>query len=155
MLEIGADVPVCFYSKTCMMAGVGEDITPIEDAGLLHCVLVNPGVEISTAQIFKAYDRAFPNAHDPLPHREGDLMEIALAGSNDLEPIARALAPQISEVLATLSTQEGAILSRMSGSGATCFGIFGSAEQTQIAAQIITEHYPHWWVVATTLGEAV
>ncbi len=154
MLEIGADVPVCFYSKTCMMGGVGEDITPMDNAGQLHCILVNPAIEVSTADIFRAYDKAFPKPHEPLRHRSGAIMEIALAGHNDLEPIACALAPQITDVLKQISAQAGVQLSRMSGSGATCFGIFKTAEQAESARGNIAKNNPNYWVVATLLGEA-
>jgi 4-diphosphocytidyl-2-C-methyl-D-erythritol kinase len=77
------------------------------------------------------------------------LSAFLVAQRNDLEPPARAVAPAIGEVLAGLAAQSGCRLARMSGSGATCFGLFVSAEPAQAAAAEISRSRPGWWVVAT------
>ena len=152
---LGADVPVCLLSKTARMSGIGEKLDPLAGLGQLYAVLVNPGVAVSTAEIFKAFDAA-PNipATPKAQKSGGDLLSRALAGENDLQPIAIAQAPIIGDVLRALSTQDGCQLARMSGSGATCFGIFESAQAAQAAQSGIQALGPDWWVVATELGEA-
>ena len=152
---LGADVPVCLLSKTARMSGIGEKLDLLAGLGQLYAVLVNPGVAVSTAEIFKAFDAA-PNipATPKAQKSGGDLLSRALAGENDLQPIAIAQAPIIGDVLRALSTQDGCQLARMSGSGATCFGIFESAQAAQAAQSGIQALGPDWWVVATELGEA-
>ncbi len=154
-LGLGADVPVCLGSQTARMSGIGEALEPLPGLGQLYAVLVNPGVAVSTAAIFKAFDAAPDVPAMPKPQKlQGDLITRALAGQNDLQPIAIAQAPVVGDVLRMLSLQDGCQLARMSGSGATCFGLFESARAAQSAQANLQAQAPHWWVVATLLGEA-
>jgi len=124
-VSLGADVPVCLRSQTAHMTGIGEDVSLMPDMGQLHALLVNPRVAVSTAAIFKALDAAPDVRVTPRPMKmDGDLLSRALDGRNDLEPIAMAQAPVIGDVLRLLAAQPGCQLARMSGSGATCFGLF-------------------------------
>ncbi|KQM66714.1 MULTISPECIES: 4-(cytidine 5'-diphospho)-2-C-methyl-D-erythritol kinase [unclassified Sphingomonas] len=144
--ELGSDVPACLAGRTMIGRGRGERLTPI-DVPPLPVLLVNPGVGVSTAAVFAAWDRT---DRGPLP--QGDALTIALAGRNDLEPPARALAPAIDTVLAMLAAADGVRLARMSGSGATCFALFDRAEDRAAAATTIQAACPAWWCLETALA---
>ncbi|MBB1492561.1 4-(cytidine 5'-diphospho)-2-C-methyl-D-erythritol kinase [Paracoccus sp. MC1862] len=146
---LGADLPACLLSRPLRMQGVGERITPV-DLPSLHLVLVNPRVETPTPAVFDALER---RDGPPLP----DLPALADAGTllgwlggtrNDLQPPALTLRPVIADCLAALTAQ-GARLARMSGSGATCFGIFADAPSAEAAARAILAANPGWWARAT------
>ena len=153
-VSLGADVPVCLRSETSHMTGIGEDVTLMPDMGQLHALLINPRVAVSTGTIFKAFDAA-PNIRaTPRPMKtSGDLLARALDGRNDLEPIAMAQAPVIGDVLRLLASQSGCQLARMSGSGATCFGIFETDRALRRAEAAIRRHAPDWWIAPTLLGD--
>jgi len=152
-IDLGADVPVCLVSSTAHMTGIGEDVTPLPGLGRLYALLVNPGVAVSTADIFRAFDSSAPR-DTPRPQKpDGSLLERALDGRNDLESIAIAKEPVIGNVLAALSRQTGCQLARMSGSGATCFAIFDNETHQGQAEQAIKNEHPDWWVARTRLGE--
>ncbi|GAC1340958.1 MAG: 4-(cytidine 5'-diphospho)-2-C-methyl-D-erythritol kinase [Acetobacteraceae bacterium] len=150
-LELGADVPVCLLAEPARMGGIGEllGVAPILPA--CGIVLVNPGVAVSTAEVFRARDSGFSEPA-VLPPRWADAPAMATdlaALRNDLEAPALRLCPPVGEVLAWLRTQPGCLLARMSGSGATCFGLF--AEEG--AAQAVAARGPSaWWRWGGALG---
>jgi 4-diphosphocytidyl-2-C-methyl-D-erythritol kinase len=153
-IGLGADVPVCLRSETAHMTGIGEDVTLMPSMGQLHALLVNPGVAVSTGAMFKAFDAASDIRETPRPIKiSGDLLARALDGRNDLEPIAMAQAPIIGDVLRLLASQSGCQLARMSGSGATCFGIFESDRALLRAEAAIRAQAPDWWIAPTLLGD--
>jgi len=153
-VSLGADVPVCLRSKTAHMTGIGEDVTLMPGMGQLHALLVNPRIAVSTAAIFKAFDGSPDIRETPRPMKtSGDLLSRALDGRNDLEPIAIAQAPVIGDVLRLLASQNGCQLARMSGSGATCFGLFESDRVLRQAEAAIRAQAPEWWIAATLLGD--
>ena len=137
---LGADVPACVESRTCIGRGTGTELAPADDslAGT-PVLLVNPRVPLSTGPVFKHWDGVDRGA---LP--QGDARAIALEGRNDLEAPAISLCPQIAGVLATLRGTSP-FLVRMSGSGATCFALYDSASIRDVAAQQIAERHPGWW----------
>jgi 4-diphosphocytidyl-2-C-methyl-D-erythritol kinase len=110
-------------------------------------LLVNPGVAVSTGPVFAGWDRI-----DRGPLGQGDPLGAALAGRNDLEPPALMLAPAIRTVLDMLAAQPGVILSRMSGSGATCFALFDSVAARQAASATIATAHPTWWRLESVLA---
>jgi 4-diphosphocytidyl-2-C-methyl-D-erythritol kinase len=132
------------------MTGVGERLDPVV-LPPFWLVLANPGVPVPTAAVFAGLqERDNPPMQAPPSFRDAEALSAFLvAQRNDLEPPARAVAPAIGEVLAGLAAQSGCRLARMSGSGATCFGLFVSAEPAQAAAAEISRSRPGWWVVAT------
>jgi 4-diphosphocytidyl-2-C-methyl-D-erythritol kinase len=153
-VSLGADVPVCLHSKTAHMTGIGEDVKVMPDMGQLHALLINPRVAVSTGAIFKAFDAAPDIRETPRPMKaSGDLLSRALDGRNDLEPIAMAQAPVIGDVLRLLASQNGCQLARMSGSGATCFGLFESDNTLRRAEAAIRAQAPDWWIQPTLLGD--
>lgn len=155
-LSLGADVPVCFLSKTAHMTGIGEGIFPVTGLSAMPAVLVNPRVPTPTGAVFKAFDEitgANPARETPRPQLpQGDMLARTLDGRNDLEPSAIAAVPIINDILRELSMQSGAQIARMSGSGASCFSLFERGAQAEVAAANIAKMHPDWWVKATRFG---
>jgi len=151
--KIGADGTICHLSQTAMMEGIGERVTPLAGLGQLSALLVNPGVAVSTGDIFRTMDRA-PRAVTPAQtSKQGDLLSRALSGENEMQDFAIAQVPIIADVLRSLAQQTGCELARMSGSGATCFGIFRSDALASAAADNLSAAQPDWWVKACRLGD--
>jgi 4-diphosphocytidyl-2-C-methyl-D-erythritol kinase len=146
--RLGADVPACVASVLVRGDGRGDELRAVEASGLagMPLLLVNPRVPLSTGPVFRAWDRIDRGA---LP--DGDPLAVALAGRNDLELPALGLCPVIGEVIALLAAQPGVILSRMSGSGATCFALFDSDVARDRAAAAMADERPGWWTLATAL----
>ncbi|QNE31854.1 4-(cytidine 5'-diphospho)-2-C-methyl-D-erythritol kinase [Sphingomonas sp. NBWT7] len=140
---LGADVPACLLGRTAFGTGKGDALVALDAFAGTPVLLVNPGVAVSTAAVFAGWDGEDRGPLDPAD---------PLAGRNDLEPPARALAPVIDTVIARLAAQPGATLARMSGSGATCFALFGTPAQASAAAATIAVAHPDWWQLATTLA---
>jgi 4-diphosphocytidyl-2-C-methyl-D-erythritol kinase len=137
------------------MRGIGEEVTPVSDLPSLDAVLVNPGVPVATPAVFaRLARRDNPAMPDPLPSWPDAAACIRWLATqrNDLEAPATALCPEIGTVLGRLRTSDGCKLARMSGSGATCFGLYpDEVTATASAARIAAEH-PGWWVAATRLS---
>lgn len=152
VLGLGADVPVCLDPRPVRMRGVGEDIAPGPPLPDFALVLANPGAEVATADVFAALTR---KDNPPMPHPPGWSTAAVMAHwlrdqRNDLEPPARRLLPAIREVLDALSATEGCLIARMSGSGATCFGIYADRDAAEAAARRLGTDAPHWWVRAAS-----
>jgi 4-diphosphocytidyl-2-C-methyl-D-erythritol kinase len=154
----GADVPVCLAGRARMMRGAGEHLGPPLNLPCLFAVLVNPGVPLETARVFQALglqpgERS--QGEDRLPIDSGltagDLLDRLARARNDLERPALALAPLIGEALERLREAPGCRLARMSGSGATVFGLFDDCAGTAAAARLIRRAKPDWWVKGTSL----
>jgi 4-diphosphocytidyl-2-C-methyl-D-erythritol kinase len=153
-LKLGADVPVCLHGKAVTMSGIGEVMTPLPALPPIWLVLVNPGIALSTKEVFAALAGRF-GPPMPLQRKAGSAADLAILlreRRNDLEAPARFLAPEIDPVLSALKAQAGCLLSRLSGSGATCFGLFASQREAEFAARNISRAYPKWWVAATAAG---
>jgi 4-diphosphocytidyl-2-C-methyl-D-erythritol kinase len=127
--ELGADVPACLHSRTVRGRGRGDELDPAEGPSGAPVLLVNPGVAVSTAEVFRRWKGA-----------EAD--------GNDLEPPALEIAPVIAEVLALLRRQQGVTMAGMSGSGATCFALFETAEARDRAGDAVPNP---WWRLASRL----
>jgi len=150
-LELGADVPACLAAEPVLVSGVGEGLRAAPSLPEVHAVLVNPGLELSTAKVFSALTPSNYSAAEPLSHPISDLTELLTALSarrNDLEAPAIQLVPEIARVLEVLGEAPGCRFIRMSGSGATCFGLFATGQEADRAATLISNAYPQWWVVS-------
>jgi 4-diphosphocytidyl-2-C-methyl-D-erythritol kinase len=142
---LGADVPVCLRNRPMRMRGVGEILS--EAPGLPQCgmVLVNPGIPLATVSVFRArsggfsQDAVLPGAWDNVEAMATTLSRL----SNDLQAAAISLVPAIGDVLGAIAASPGCLLARMSGSGATCFGLFANATAAETAAAAIAR--PGWW----------
>lgn len=150
---LGADVPMCLDGRPLVARGIGERLAPLDHWPALDMVLVNPGVAVSTPAVFKRLERRDGLPLEPVPTRPGltDALDWLRRMRNDLEPPARSLAPEIGTALDAL-TGAGAALARMSGSGATCFGIFADGAAARAAAARIEAATPGWFVAATQTG---
>lgn len=149
VLALGADVPVCLAGRPVRMTGIGEGLGAVPALPAAWLVLVNPRVGVSTPAVFKALARA-DNAPMPreVPRLRGvaELAAFVQMQRNDLEAPAMALQPVIGRVKAALSAQAGCMVARMSGSGATCFGLFADPLAASAAARAIRAAEPEWWV---------
>lgn len=151
VLALGADVPVCLAGRPARMRGIGEELSFLPGLPPLWCVLVNPRLAIPTPSVFAALKS---RENPPLPDipkagwaDAGALAHWLDAGTrNDLQPAALRIAPILSDVLATLAAAPDSLLSRMSGSGATCFGLFADASAARHAAEMIRADHLDWWV---------
>jgi 4-diphosphocytidyl-2-C-methyl-D-erythritol kinase len=150
--ELGADVPVCLDSHPARMGGVGERLQPapaLPDCGM---ALLNPGEAVATPDVFRARTGGFsalpvlPDAWPDAAAMAADLAQMR----NDLEAPALSLCPAIATVLDWLRGQEGCLLARMSGSGATCFGLFAEAEAAAAAA---ARAPAPWWAWGGALSD--
>jgi 4-diphosphocytidyl-2-C-methyl-D-erythritol kinase len=152
----GADVPVCLDPKVRLMRGVGDVLSPPLDLPPMFAVLVNPGVAVSTRDVFAALNlpTGTQAAGAVAPPDPAALLAEIANGHNDLEEPAIELEPVIADVLAVLHNLPGCRLARMSGSGATCFGLFPTNAAATAAARTLRVGYPEWWVRATVLGAA-
>lgn len=154
-LTLGADVPVCMRATRTRMRGIGELLNPAPHIPKLFAVLANPGVALETAAVFGALAQS---DNTPMPEEIADFETVEsvadwLSGQrNDLEPPAIALQPVIGDVLAALRDSEGCLFARMSGSGATCFGLYPDRDAASRAASAISAAQPGWWVVPTLLS---
>ncbi len=151
---LGADIPVCLRGRATRMRGVGEQLEDLPSLPPLPAVLVNPGIEVPTPAVFRALEQRDNPGMEPLP--EGLSTPQALIPwlarqRNDLEPPALRVAPGIAPVLGALRDAPDCLLARMSGSGASCFGLFPDMQTAEAAAQAIAAARPGWWVRATQL----
>lgn len=150
-LQLGADVPACLAGRPVFVGGIGDEIAaapPLPKAGLL---LVNPGIAVSTASVFAGRRGGFSAAarFDTAPSSAAELAALLEASGNDLTESASRLAPVIGDVLAAIRAAPGCRLARMSGSGATCFGLFD--DEAAAAAALPSARRGDWWAVATAL----
>jgi 4-diphosphocytidyl-2-C-methyl-D-erythritol kinase len=177
----GADVPVCLDPRPRVMRGIGDILSESLDLPRLPAVLVNPGVAVPTKDVFAALrlpspppqggevsERSEPGGDTldnwcaftlspTLRRKRGsgatEFVAALAANRNDLEAPAVALQPVIADVLLLLRECVGCRLARMSGSGATCFGLFATVRAAEAAARSLRDQYPGWWVRATVLGD--
>jgi 4-diphosphocytidyl-2-C-methyl-D-erythritol kinase len=143
-LLLGADVPVCLRCQTTRMSGIGEWLSDWPALPRFGLLLVNPGVAVPTGAVFKSRDSVY--SEPAILPKTADFTTMIAAirlARNDLEPPARKIAPLIGDVLDAIATLPGCLLARMSGSGATCFGIFPDAATARAAADLIAER--GWW----------
>jgi 4-diphosphocytidyl-2-C-methyl-D-erythritol kinase len=177
-LKLGSDVPACLLGKSAMGEGRGEKLQQVDGLSDIAVLLVNPGVAVSTAAVFRGWDGAdrgplfprhpglVPGSNVPPTPSAGavlhggcrdepgmtEWLEVAIKGRNDLEGPARAIAPVIGDVIDLLAAQSGVMLARMSGSGATCFALFDSEEARSAARGTITAAQPSWWCLESILA---
>jgi len=155
VLPLGADVPVCLLARAARMRGIGEDVTPLPGTPALDAVLVNPGLGVSTPAIFNRLEHR-DNAPMPteLPRFETaeDLTRWLATQRNDLEAPAMAEAPVIADVLLQIAATRDCGLARMSGSGATCFGLYPDRQRAREASETLTRAHPDWWVMPCRLS---
>ncbi len=150
--RLGADVPMCLLSRTCEVMGIGEHIRPLQPLPPTYLVLVNPMAPVATPDVFKRLQRRDnpPMPSLPEPFDRVAMLSLWLADTrNDLEAPAIEVVPAIRTILDAIAATQGVTLARMSGSGATCFGLYGSAAAAHQAAHDLRERLSGYWVAAT------
>jgi 4-diphosphocytidyl-2-C-methyl-D-erythritol kinase len=149
-LDLGADVPMCLDGRALIARGIGEALNPVKLGFDLDLVIVNPRIGVSTPAVFSALKHR-DNAPLPAPDGLDDknrFLDWLRAARNDLQPPAQRMVPAIDDCLSALH-HAGAPLARMSGSGASCFGVFDSAEAAHTAAASRERRKPGWFIAAT------
>jgi 4-diphosphocytidyl-2-C-methyl-D-erythritol kinase len=159
--RVGADVPVCLEARARVMAGIGERLGPPLRLPRLFALLVNPGVAVETAPVFRALGLQPGQDHADAQRTAGPdayaattpaaLIAALSEAGNDLEAPARKVAPMVATVLAELAALPGCRLARMSGSGATCFALFDDCRASAEAGKQLARQQPGWWVKPTVL----
>ncbi|QOD38098.1 4-(cytidine 5'-diphospho)-2-C-methyl-D-erythritol kinase [Candidatus Wolbachia massiliensis] len=152
-LSVGADVPASVDSKPVLVRGIGEELHPIKEFSLpTNVVLVKPKKKfLSTPEVFSKYAGNFSKPIKWDGNAERNLLKLLKETRNDLQKIAISLVPEINDMILALESQKGSVLSRMSGSGVACFGMFDSEENAKAAAANIRDKQPEWWVCDTQL----
>ena len=160
-LKLGSDIPICLHGQTAFISGRGEIIKNAPLLPSFWLVLVNPGVSLSTSAVFNAYQKVHnkswsqPGFFSDSQSTTEELACLLDDRQNDLTDAAISLQPVIKDVLKTLKSSDGVLLTRMSGSGATCFGIFNNSRYADLAAKKISSNYPNWWVCPTPVAEKI
>ncbi|KQW20776.1 4-diphosphocytidyl-2C-methyl-D-erythritol kinase [Afipia sp. Root123D2] len=159
----GADIPVCLASRACSMQGIGDELAAL-DLPELPCVMINPRVAVATKDVFAelglkkgqfrvGISEVLEAVTWPKVGASADVwLDFLKGGANDLEAPALRVEPIIGDVLTVLRETDGVRLARMSGSGATCFAIYGNADDAKSAGQAIAQAHPGWWVHAGVLS---
>jgi 4-diphosphocytidyl-2-C-methyl-D-erythritol kinase len=156
--QLGSDVPACVRQRPVVMRGTGERLIDVA-APDVPAILVNPGIMLETRKVFDRFDRmgannAFREAEPPWGEGPVQFADALDDFSNDLQPAAVALCPEIKRALSLMEAQPGCLLARMSGSGPTCFALFGTDAEAAAAATAISEAKKKYWVKATTFRGA-
>ena len=153
--KIGADVPACVLSKASRVGGIGELVRPIDISGIdLWIVLVNPRIFVSTASIFQEVIEKNNEPLEPFNHfsSSNQFIDYLERQRNDLQAITANKCPEINQVLRTIEATNGVLLTRMSGSGSTCFGLYKSQEIAKKAVSYINKKSNKWWVQFSKLN---
>jgi 4-diphosphocytidyl-2-C-methyl-D-erythritol kinase len=153
LLSLGSDVPVCGLAKPVRMSGIGESLSSFAPPAV-HMILVNSGVTLATPDVFSALESKInPTMPSSLPDWSDatDFCSWLVTQRNDLEAPAISLAPEIQQVLHAIAATNNCLLSRMSGSGATCFGLYRDAAAARTAMSKVQGKFPDWWVVSADL----
>jgi 4-diphosphocytidyl-2-C-methyl-D-erythritol kinase len=150
---LGSDVPACLMARPVWLGDTG---TVIDEAGQVPAagvVLVNPGIALPTASVYRGFAGPFsPPARFSIPRDPADFAGMLASRRNDLTGAATALVPEIGAVLDGLTATPNSLLARMSGSGATCFALFATVEEAAVAARRLQADHPAWWVAAAMLS---
>lgn len=152
-LTIGADVPACLYQKAVFVSGIGEKVTVAPDVPALPLLLINPNKPLSTPAVFKARKSGFSEKN---PMKKSDFSNNGFINAlkkrhNDLTDSAISLCPEIKEILSVFSNEKNCLFSTMSGSGATCIGLFDSIAERDDFFQKTKKNHPNWWFMSALL----
>lgn len=156
-IQVGADVPFCLYQHPAFVSGIGEVITPITEFPEMFAVLVNPRIHVDTPSVFQAGIQTMSGTVKKpatLPNTLADWIPFLQKQQNDLVENACLQAPVIPEIISLLQHTSDCLLAQMSGSGATCFGLFENHQQAQNVMSQLKRSYPQWWCTATKILSA-
>lgn len=152
-LRLGADVPICVYARAAWVGGIGEQIDFAGDLPEAGIVIANPRRPLPTAAVFAGRRGDFGAAAPrfSMPSDPAGLAQALADCRNDLAEAAIALVPEIGGVVEALAKLPGALIARMSGSGASCFALFSDREAAVSAAALLAAARPQWWCAAGAL----
>ncbi|HEX4113652.1 MAG TPA: 4-(cytidine 5'-diphospho)-2-C-methyl-D-erythritol kinase [Stellaceae bacterium] len=151
--SLGSDVPACLHARPLWLGGIGDRIERADVLPACGVVLVNPGIPLPTASVYRAFDGRFSAADRfAIPNDPWRLAGLLAARRNDLTEAAIGQVPAIADVLARLAATEHCLLARMSGSGATCFALYATRDEANVASRRLQRECPGWWVVAAGLN---
>jgi 4-diphosphocytidyl-2-C-methyl-D-erythritol kinase len=153
---LGADVPACISSRPVLVSGIGEILDDLLSGATLFILLANPNIATSTPDVFRAYQALGAHFTPPLPDWPLATYDWRLC-RNDLTAAAKIVTPEISNVIECFSGLESVKLTRMAGSGASCFALFDTEVEMEQAKQIIKRRFPNWWLqsakIVTPVGQ--
>lgn len=155
-IKAGADIPVCLSCSSSFVSGTGEKVATLKNFPKRDIVLINPNKVLLTKDVFKIGTEKFSlpikdKFYSLYEESNANILDFIKEQRNDLEKAAKSLIPEITEITDILNSQSGCIFARMSGSGATCFGIFENKEASNNALNNIRSLYPNWWVQKGTI----
>ena len=152
--KIGADIPCCIRQKSCYFSGIGEIIEEGITLPTLFAIFVKPKVNLNTTEVFKKFSKDYSSGliRKPTKFSSSDaLITFLKKQNNDLEEAAIEIFPEIKSILSKISNLEGCLLSRMTGSGSTCFGLFSSEDTMLKANKNLQSKYPNYWIRSSRL----
>lgn len=154
---LGSDVPICVAGRTAFMGGIGTEIDPAPALPRTGLVLVNPRIPLPTPKVYRARTGSFSPAmrFAEAPDDARELARLLADRTNDLAEAAIRIVPEIDLILAALRDLPECLLPRMSGSGATCFGLFDGPAEAARAASVLAERHPEWWIASGRLVDGV
>lgn len=158
LLNLGADLPVCFNAKTSIMRGIGEKLIPYDGLPQTPVLLINPNIACHTQTVFKNFNGKFrpelilPDKFNSPKALADFLREYSC---NDLLPAAKIVVPEIKSILNNLSSDSNCLYAGLSGSGATCFGLYETPELARQAARHFMKLMPDYWVHHGILGHTM
>jgi 4-diphosphocytidyl-2-C-methyl-D-erythritol kinase len=154
LLALGADLPVCLAPGPSFVGGIGEQLEPAPPLPRFYMLLANPRRPLPTAEVFRRFAGPFsrPARWRDSPADAEQLARLLDERGNDLTEPAMSMLPEIGDLLGAISGSPGCLIARMSGSGASCFGLFAAADEAAKAAAAIQVTQPHWWVRATAIA---
>lgn len=154
-LILGSDVPFCLYKKIALVEGIGEKISPVKIPDQnLFALIVNPKKSLSTKNVFELFsekylDKISQNSSEKIIRnslKNSSLIEVIKNRQNHLEKAAMEIIPEVAEILKTLADQKNCQISRMSGSGATCFGLFENSQDLDLAEENLQKIFPEFYI---------
>ena len=158
VLGLGADVPVCLAAGPSFVGGIGEDLAPAPPLPSTYLLLANPRRPLPTVDVFRGYGResggrfSAPARWSRAPADALELSRCLRERGNDLTTAAVAIVPEIGDLLSAIENAPGCLLARMSGSGASCFGLFAAADAAAKAAAALQVVSQNWWIRATAIA---
>lgn len=146
--RLGSDVPACLAGSAIRMENVGNSVQTVSGVPRFWAILVNPGVKLLTSEVFGNFGRDYKEetSISSYHYSFSNFIDYLSSLNNDLEHVACALQPSIRDVLESLTRLEGCVLARMSGSGATCFGIFSDLNAAKTGVELLSGQNRNWWI---------
>ncbi len=155
LLSLGADVPFCYYGKTAIVTGIGENVTFVDDIKEFYILLINPKIEISTKEIFNSLKVGSKRVSKLQDYSKFNDLKFIIGKKNDLESYVKNFNKKIAVILNHLKSYKGCLLSRMTGSGATCFALFETINDLENAKIKAKQEFKNYWIKTSKLINSI